>query len=268
MKSIANGPFPIDNIRTLASLKLDHSFNGSNSVAFRYIFGQARSAGDSAGGLTDQSGGSGERQRDQSFLGTFTHIFSPSVLSETRYQYAPRKLEQTANDPIGPRVSISGTATFGRNTSYPVLLDEGRHQMQQSVSYQRGRHFFKFGTEISRLLAHTSFPSTFGGTFSFSSLADFQAGRVNSFSQGFGDPEIRLPDTLYGRLRAGFLPRQREAHAGLRGALRLRRAAAGHPARPQQPDRSAACRTASTATPTTWPRASDSPTTRTARARP
>jgi hypothetical protein len=38
----------------------------------------------------------------------------------------------------------------------------------------------------------------FGGTFSFSSLADFVAGRVNTFSQGFGDPEIRLPDTLIG----------------------------------------------------------------------
>ena len=56
------------------------------------------------------------------------------MLSETRYQYAPRKLAQYANDPIGPRVTISGTATFGRNTNFPVLLDEGRHQIQQSVS--------------------------------------------------------------------------------------------------------------------------------------
>ena len=89
-------------------------------------------------------------------------------------------------------------ATFGRSTNFPVMLDEGRHQVQQSLSWQHGRHFFKFGGDITRLMAHTSFPTSFAGNFSFASLADFAAGRANSFSQGFGDPEMRLPDKLLG----------------------------------------------------------------------
>ena len=198
VKAISNGTFPLDNVATMSSLRLDHSLNSKNSLSFRYIYGQAHNSNDSAGGTIDLSGGSGQRQRDQSFLWTYTHIFSPAVVSETRYQYAPRLLTQYANDAVGPRVSISGVATWGRSVDYPVLLDETRNQFTQGLSWQHGRHFFKFGADMTRLMAHSSYPNTFGGSFSFASLADFVAGRVNTFSQGFGDPAMNLPDNLLG----------------------------------------------------------------------
>ncbi len=201
VRSVSNGTFPVDRITTLASLKLDHSFNVNNSAVFRYLYGQARDAnagGVGIGGLTDVSGGGGMRTRDQSFLGSFTHIFTPALLGETRFQFAPRRLAQYDNDPIGPRITISGVANFGRNINFPVLLDEASEQVQQDLSWQRGRHFFKFGADINRIRAHTSFPVSFGGSFSFASLPDFVAGRVNQFTQGFGDPQIELPETLVG----------------------------------------------------------------------
>ncbi len=201
VRSITTGAFPVDRIDTLASLRLDHSVGVNDSLMFRYIFGQSRESnggGVSIGQSVDVSGGGGQRDRDQSFLGSWTHVFGPTLLGETRVQYAPRKLTQYANDPIGPRVTISGVASWGRSSSFPVLLDEGRWQLTQSISKQAGRHYFKFGADINDIRAHTSFPSNFGGTFSFSSLADFVSGRVNTFSQGFGDPDIRLPDTLLG----------------------------------------------------------------------
>lgn len=201
VRSIATGTFPIDRITTLASLRLDHSFNAGNTAVFRYLYGQARESnagGVGIGATTDVSGGGGQRTRDQSFLGSFTHIFTPALLSETRFQFAPRKLSQYDNDPIGPRVTISGVATFGRDVNFPVLLDETSYEWQEDLSWQRGRHFFKFGADVNYIRAHTSFPVSFGGTFSFASLADFVAGRVNTFSQGFGDPVIQLPDTLMG----------------------------------------------------------------------
>ncbi|HWB86872.1 MAG TPA: TonB-dependent receptor [Bryobacteraceae bacterium] len=199
VRAIANGVFPIGEIETLSSIKLDHLLTPNDSLVFRYLFGQDRqsnSGGVGIGGLIDVSGGGGQRTRDQSFLWGWTHVFSPTLLAETRVQYAPRRLTQYANDSQGPHVSISGVADFGRNANFPVLLDEGREQWQQSFSKQHGRHFFKIGSDLQWIHAHTSFPVNFAGTFSFASLADFAAGRVNLFSQGFGDPEIRLPDTL------------------------------------------------------------------------
>ena len=198
-KSISNGTFPVGYTTTLASFKLDHTLNQNNSLTFRYIFPQDRQTNtNSVGGSTDVSGGGGQKTRDQSFVGAWTHIFSPTLLSETRFQFAPRNLLQTANDPVGPAVSISGVASFGRNTSYPVLLDETHYEIDQSVSKQSGRHSFKFGGTANFIRAHTSYPSTFGGQFSFASLADFVAGRAQSFSQGFGNPDIHFPENLLG----------------------------------------------------------------------
>ncbi len=199
VKSISTGTFPIGQITTLASIKVDHSFNQNNNVTFRYIFPQDRQTNtNSTGGTTDLSGGGGQKTRDQSFVGTWTHVFSPTLLSESRFQYAPRDLIQTANDPIGPAISISGVASFGRNTSYPVLLNETHYEFSQSLSKQSGRHSWKFGGDINFIRAYTSYPNTFGGSFSFASLAAFVAGQPQSFTQGFGNPAIHLPENLLG----------------------------------------------------------------------
>jgi hypothetical protein len=201
IQALANGPFPVDQVDTLTSIKLDHALTGRDALTFRYLYGQDRQSnagGVAIGGTTDVSGGGGQRMRDQSFAWGLTHIVSPSLISETRFQYAPRRFTQYANDPDGPRVTITSTATWGRSANFPVLLDEGRGQLQQTVSKQTGRHYLKFGADINQVHAHTSFPVNFAGTFSFSSLANFENGVVNQFSQGFGDPDIRLPDTLVG----------------------------------------------------------------------
>ena len=201
VRGISNGNYPVDVISTVASMKVDQLLGEKNRLSFRYLYGQeheTNAGGVAIGGLTDVSGGGGQRDRDQSLVASWNHIFSPTLISDTTFQYAPRNLTQYANDMIGPRVSISGVATFGRSTSFPVLLDETRYQYKQSFSKELGHHYIQFGADIQDLRAHTSYPNTFAGQFSFASLADFVAGRVNSFSQGFGDPEMSLPDRLLG----------------------------------------------------------------------
>jgi hypothetical protein len=199
--AISTGIFPITQLTTLSSIKLDHSFSEKDQIFLRYIYdqdNQGNAGGVGIGGTTDVSGGGGQRDRDQSLLGNWTHIFSPSLIAETRFQYAPRQLTQYDNDPIGPRVQISGVATWGRDVNFPVLLNETRYQATHSTSWTAGRHYWKFGADIQYVGADSSFPVDFGGVFTFASLADFSAGKVSTFTQGFGDPFIHLPDTLYG----------------------------------------------------------------------
>ncbi|MBV9085449.1 MAG: TonB-dependent receptor [Acidobacteriaceae bacterium] len=199
--SISNGTFPVGTISTVASLRIDQNFDEKNSATFRYLYGRqsaSNGGGVAIGGLTDITGGGGEHLFDQSFLLTYTHIFSPALLSETRFQYAPVKDTQYANDPYGPRITISGVANFGRDVNFPVLLNEKHYQWQEGVSYSHGKHFFKFGTDIDYIPAFTSFPVSFAGSFTFANLAAFQSGTVTTFTQGFGDPTIRLNDKLLG----------------------------------------------------------------------
>ena len=199
--AIANGVFPVTRRDTLASLKLDYTLSANNSLGFRYTYGKTleeNAGGVGIGGLTEVSGGGGQEGTDQSFLGTWTSVITPALLGEARFQVAPRDLTQYANDAVGPRVSISGVATWGRNTNFPVILDETTTQGSYTVSWQRGTHFFKAGADVSHISATTSFPVSFAGSFSFGSLASFVAGTPTTFTQGFGNPLIELPDTLYG----------------------------------------------------------------------
>ncbi|HLJ17572.1 MAG TPA: TonB-dependent receptor [Bryobacteraceae bacterium] len=198
---ISNGTFPVSELETLSSLKVDHSFSENDQIFLRYIYdqdNQGNSGGVGIGGLSDVSAGGGQRDRDQSLLANWTHIFSPTLISETRFQFAPRQLTQYDNDPVGPRIQISGVANWGRDVNFPVLLNETRYQVTHSTSWTARRHFWKFGADIQHVGADTSFPVDFGGVFTFASLTDFLAGKANTFTQGFGDPSIQLPDTLYG----------------------------------------------------------------------
>lgn len=198
--SVANGVYPITRRDTLASLKLDHVLNAAHSFGFRYTFGksvESNAGGVGIGGLLDVSAGGGQRGTDQSFLFSWTNIISPTLLGEARLQVAPRDLEQYANDAVGPRVVISGVGTWGRSTNFPVILDEVTTQGSYTLSWQRGTHFFKVGGDVNRIAATSSFPVSFAGSFTFGSLATFVAGTPTTFTQGFGNPIIDLPDTMY-----------------------------------------------------------------------
>ncbi|HOG28637.1 MAG TPA: TonB-dependent receptor, partial [Vicinamibacterales bacterium] len=198
--SITNGVYPITRRDSLASLKIDHTLSPKHLLAFRYTYGkstEANAGGVGIGGLITESGGGGQRGTDQSVLLSWTNVMSSSLLGEARLQVAPRDLEQYANDPVGPRVSISGVATWGRNTNFPVILDEVTTQGSYTLSWQRGAHFLKAGADVAHIAARSSFPVSFAGSFSFGSLASFAAGTPSTFTQGFGNPQIDLPDTLY-----------------------------------------------------------------------
>lgn len=201
VRSIANGVYPINLETTLTSIKIDHSLNANNNLALRYIYGKTleeNAGGVGVGGLIDVSGGGGLRGEDQSLFASWTRIFGSSMFSETRFQFAPRDLQQYANDAAGPRVTISGVATFGRNVNFPVLLNEDRYEFKQDFSIDRGRHFFKFGADVTRVNAFSSFPVSFAGSFTFGSLAAFASGTPSTFTQGFGNPAMELPNTLIG----------------------------------------------------------------------
>jgi hypothetical protein len=199
VRSLSNGTFPISVVTNLPSFKIDHVVKPGSTLTLRYLYGletEKNAGGVAIGGLTDVSGGGGSRTEDQSVLASYSTLIGSRIMSETRFQFAPRELTQSANDGGGPRVSVSGVATWGRNVNFPVKLNETGYQFQQTLSIQSGDHFFKFGGDVDHIRALTSFPVSFAGSFTFGSLAAFRAGTPSTFTQGFGDPEIKLNDTL------------------------------------------------------------------------
>ena len=103
--------------------------------------------------------------RVQSLLGSYTHIFGPSVINDLRFTYLRRKFINTrpgylenpaaligltgVSDAAFPAFTVPGYASLGNATgSYRLQTPILDRQIVDSVSYNRGKHAYKFGGEI------------------------------------------------------------------------------------------------------------------------
>src|SRR6185437_7263270 len=139
----------------------------------------------------------------------FTHSFTPKVINELRVSYGRigftfGPTPATLANPVanGPTFSISGVSGFGTPTGIPQGRFHNTYQYQDSVSWIKGNHSFKFGTDLARILVTDSIPFNNRGTLAygkstaagFSSLANFFddfAGSSGSAAITFGSPIVR-----------------------------------------------------------------------------
>ncbi len=214
--------------RDIVVARLDHQFRPADLVTARYYINNSATEGsgtygipaaDPTADLTDV--------RVQSMLGAHTHIFRPNLVNELRVTYLRRKFLDTrpgygenlaasiglkgVSDAAFPAFTIPGYATLGNPTAVyrfqTPILDR---QILDSLSWTRGRHAWKFGTEfragandeirdrgsagnfgISPLI--TGLPGVSG---TGNALASFLLGEVNSASVQVSD---KIPS------RAGYL---------------------------------------------------------------
>jgi hypothetical protein len=91
------------------------------------------------------------------------------------------------NNASPPRVTISSVATFGSATLCNSI-DTYPAQVIYTSSKYTGRHTIKFGADYMVAYYNYTLYSPLSGSYSFSSLANFLAGKYSQYSQQFGDP--------------------------------------------------------------------------------
>jgi hypothetical protein len=152
--------------RNILMGRVDHRLSQKDLLTARYYINDSStnasgtygiSASDPRADITDV--------RIQSLLGAYTHIFSSSVINELRFTYLRRKFIDTrpgyqqdlaaaiglkgVSDAAFPGFTIPGYATLGNpgvvsRTQTPIL----DRQLIESLSWTRGSHAFKFGSEV------------------------------------------------------------------------------------------------------------------------
>ncbi|MBI3653892.1 MAG: TonB-dependent receptor [Acidobacteria bacterium] len=121
---------------------------------------------------------------------TDNYIFTPRFLNQARLQYSrllPRS--KTAVDSIGveidePAKIIAGAFT-GSASAPAFARQERRTQIQDTLSFTGGTHFFKAGFDAQ--LLRSTFDNLFAanGQYRFASVDDFLANRPSRFVQRF-----------------------------------------------------------------------------------
>ena len=211
---------PLSTTQTLASLRIDHTFSEKDTFTFRFLYGHYDHNNSNLDAddvpYSDVSNFGHDVLQAYNFTGIYTHIFTPNILNEMHLQVSPQHLVQSPNDPIGPSLFFIDGLQIGRNNNFPTLLNENHYELTDSVSWSRGNHLFKFGTDIDNVRANTSFPTNFGGQFDFTCVwastplpgfptapagattctDSLENGVPYAYLQGFGTPQGQFPDWL------------------------------------------------------------------------
>ena len=120
---------------------------------------------------------------------SYTRAFSPStvnVLLASFGRSAP--VFPPLFDFGGPEILFSdGTANFGIANILPQGRVQNTYQLSDTVTHIVGSHQLKFGGDINRIHANSFFDSNVRGTLTFTTLAEFTAGRPAVYSQRFGN---------------------------------------------------------------------------------
>jgi len=168
--------------------RLDHGVNQSNQLMARYNLYRISSVNArNVGGLNAVSRGTALSDLDQTAAATLVTTLSPRTINEARVQFTRSRLAAPVNDEAGPAVNISGVANFGTATFSPTARDLDTFEIVDNVSTERGTHSLKGGADFLLNRVGITFPGASQGVYTFSSLANFQAGRYATFQQAFGE---------------------------------------------------------------------------------
>ncbi|HMF56349.1 MAG TPA: carboxypeptidase regulatory-like domain-containing protein, partial [Pyrinomonadaceae bacterium] len=187
--SVTTGEFPGGYDVTNFFARVDHRLNRANLLAVRYSIYYIDSPNSrSIGGLNVVSRGTGLKNLDQTFAGSLISTLSSRTVNEARWQLTRSRLEAPVNDEVGPAVNISGVANFGTSTVSPTARSLDIYEFADDLTTERGAHSIKAGVDFLLNRVNISFPGALQGVYTFSSLANFLAGRYVTFQQAFGAP--------------------------------------------------------------------------------
>lgn len=171
-----NGLFP-DSQKWIDSMaRLDWVPNANNTFTLRFLqerFDDPLFLGGPAGGyaagagpITAASYATSDTSRDYEALLTWSHVFSPSLINTLRVQVVPDNVgDFTWNNghggPTAPFVDFTdNTATLGPLLGAEVFTHQRRYQFEDSVTWSKGKHTFKFG-ESFRPVKYTYFDNLY-----------------------------------------------------------------------------------------------------------
>jgi hypothetical protein len=200
IRRINDDYFPASRAETEASLKLNHQLTRRNALMLRYAFTNNREAGDAfnSAGWTDPSARGSSFTQDHAVVGSLTTVFDPQSVGDLRFQIADRRVVVRTNDAGGPGIDIAGLVNFGRPYDGNGRRTETHRQLSDTFTRSAGHHLWKAGATVNRVHLDASMADGFGGEYIFSGLAEFAAGRPDSFRQAFGSTQTAYPVTSIG----------------------------------------------------------------------
>jgi len=172
---------PDDRWNTL--VRLDHRFSARDSATARLIYNRRNVQNFSSNTQFGPLFAAQQNTDDSNLALSEIHIFSGDTLNEARFSYIRRNLQFPENDPESPTTTITGLFTRGGSANFPQGRIQNSFQFSDVLTHHRGRHVFKVGADIRRIVLDNEAAFDSKGTFAFSNLQDYLNNVAASFQQ-------------------------------------------------------------------------------------
>ena len=171
--------------------RFDQRLEGDSRVQIRYSrYGVNSENARSVGGLNAVTRGTSLTNVDQTVAAGWQASAGGATLNDLRAQWTRSNLAAPANDPVGPAVTIAGVASFGTSASSPTARSLSTIQLSDTLALQRGAHLVRTGLDLLYNQVTIEFPGALQGTYSFTSLANFERGVYQQYQQAFGEVSL------------------------------------------------------------------------------
>jgi hypothetical protein len=131
------------------------------------------------------------------FSTTYVHTFSSAVLNEARLAYHRQVTGNSFTDPATetlPNIQVAAGPLIGPSGSAPSGSFNHIYQLADNVTWQHGRHIFKFGTDLhNNIVGDRSRPAP-RGSYQYASMEEFMIDAVPTVNgqRGIGNTELSL----------------------------------------------------------------------------
>jgi len=178
------------------SARVDHALTKSHSLRGSYQRNGTRSENLGVGDYDLPTRGYSRDTTEDVFRLSLSGPFGRNLFNETRFQ-ARHQTSQSESLTDAPAVLVldafnSGGAQVGggrRGTDFEFASD---------FDYAKGRHSARAGLLLEGGRYRSDDVRNMGGTFTFASLADYDAGRPTTFTQRTGDPLVDYSHVQFG----------------------------------------------------------------------
>lgn len=175
--------------------RVDSHFLPTHRLSLFYKFRNQKLHNQGVGGLDLPDRGTNFFEHENELKAIETATPSSNFQNQVRLAYK-QESQSTTSVSNDPAVIVLGAFNFGGAQTKGKLI-ETLGDMQDVASLFSGRHNFRFGAGVKLRYFSAEDRSNFGGTFTFSSLADFQRTPTplpSEFTIKFGSPSVDFQD--------------------------------------------------------------------------
>jgi len=217
--------------------RFDYNMSSKDTLSAFYVFDDQPQTfpfqilhGASTGGDVPVGSGFSNAQRFQTASLSWVRTISPQVVNEFRFstnraatsqanpadKTTPQQLGFTtvfADDPKGaapPPMFVNGFFSLGPSPQGPTTLHDTTFQYQDTLSWQHGKHQFKFGADLRWIENNFHFDFFNNGSFFFGDFGNFTGSSANNFNNispgsaladfvgGYFDNYFQFSKAIYG----------------------------------------------------------------------